>query len=76
MRITTAPSCLHSAQGRSVSLARCNATESKKHKEILLQSTAAINIIYFLASLTVKCAPSCLYDLHCAISVYFFETAL
>ena len=75
MRITTAPSCLHSAQGRSVSLGHCNATESKKQKEIL-QSTAAINIIYFLASLTVKCAPSCLYDLHCANTVYFFETAL
>ena len=52
MRITAAPSCLHSAQGRSVSLGHCNATESKKQKEIL-QSTAAINIIYFLTSLTV-----------------------
>ena len=52
MRITAAPSFLHSAQGCSVSLGRCNATESKKHKDIL-QSTAAINIIYFLTSLTV-----------------------
>ena len=52
MRITTAPSFLHAAQGRSVSLGGCNVTKIKKQKEIL-QSTAAINIIYFLTSLTV-----------------------